>query len=157
MSELEKQTINVYRINERTKKIDVFPLYKYKNEEEFIVRIPYNVRNSADIANGVLYYVDGVGDVYSFDLETEQAKKAFTLTGASVGAKKMSEQIYFEGEHLHFYRYHEKSKSRSIDTYDLPTGKLVEELPLTGIEVMYDDTIQKSKRISAYDFIVLPR
>ena len=105
MTDTAKLQNDVYRIHEKSKQVDVFPLYNYTSEEEFHVRIPYNVRNSSAIVDGVLYYVDGVGDVYSFDTVTEKADKAFTLEGASDGSMKMAEQTYFEGNNLHFFRY----------------------------------------------------
>ena len=119
MSNVETKAVDVYRINEQTNKIDMFNLYKYKSDEDLQVKIPYNLRKSAELVNGIIYYVDGVGDVYSFDTVNEQTEKAFTLNGASIGSMKMSEQLYFEGDQLHFYRYHESTKSHAIDTYDL--------------------------------------
>lgn len=150
----EKLTSDVYRVHENTKEIQTFPLNKYEDIEDYINRIPYNLRNAATVYDGTLYYVDGIGEVHAFDSKTGEVRLAFTLDGASQGQMKMSEQTYFQDDKLHFFRYHQSSGSHAIDTYDLRTGKLLKELPIEGLNEMFDYVKQKQKRISPYDFIV---
>ena len=154
MADTEKLTSDVYRIHENTKEIETFPFYSYKDIEDYIVRIPYNLRNAATVQDGILYYVDGIGDVHSFNSNTGEVNLAFTLQGASQGNMKMSEQTYFQDGKLHFFRYHETSKTHSIDTYDVKTGNLLSELPIDGLDTMFEYVQQKKKRVSPYDFIV---
>ena len=154
IADTEKMTCDVYRIHEKTKEIETFPLFNYKDIEDYIVRIPYNLRNAAAVYDGNLYYVDGIGDVHAFDSKTGEVRLAFTLEGASQGQMKMSEQTYFQDGKLHFFRYHQSSATHAIDTYDLRTGKLLNELSLKGLDNMFDYVQQKKKRVSPYDFIV---
>lgn len=150
----EKLTSDVYRIQEKTKEIETFPLFSYKNIEDYIARIPYNLRNAATIHDGILYYVDGIGEVHAFNSKTGEVDIPFTLHGASQGQRKMSEQTYFKDGKLHFFRHHESSDTHTIDTYDLRTGDLINELPVKGLDNMFDYVKQKKKHISPYDFIV---
>ncbi|MCM3744002.1 hypothetical protein M3193_07575 [Sporosarcina luteola] len=154
MADTEKLTSDVYRIHEKTKEIVTFPLTTYKDIKEYIIRLPYNLRNAATIHDGTLYYVDGIGDVYTLTPETGEVHIAFSLQGASQGQMKMSEQIYFRDGKLHFFRYHESSDTHSIDTYDITTGKLLSELPIKGLDEMYHYAQLKHKRLSSYDLIV---
>ena len=154
MADTEKLTSDVYRIHEKTKEIETFPFFRYKDIEDYIVRIPYNLRNAATVHDGVLYYVDGIGDVHAFNSKTGDVQIAFSLQGASQGKMKMSEQTYFQDGKLHFFRYHESSSSHAIDTYDLTTGTLLSELPIEGLDDMFNYVQQKNKRVSPYDFIV---
>ena len=154
MADTEKLTSDVYRIHENTKEIETFPFYSYKDVEDYIVRIPYNLRNAATVDDGILYYVDGIGDVHTFNSNTGEVNLAFTLQGASQGNMKMSEQTYFQDGKLHFFRYHETTKTHSIDTYDIKTGNLLSELPIEGLDAMFEYVQQKKKRVSPYDFIV---
>lgn len=154
IADTEKLKSDVYRIHEKTKEIETYPLFNYKDIEEYIVRIPYNLRNAATVYDGNLYYVDGIGEVHMFDSKTGEVWLAFTLEGASQGQMKMSEQTYFKDDKLHFFRYNQSSATHTIDTYDLRTGKLLNELSLTGLDTMFDYVQQKKKRVSPYDFIV---
>lgn len=154
MADTEKLTSDVYRINEKTKNIETFPLTTYKDIKEYIIRLPYNLRNAAAVHDGILYYVDGMGEVHAFNLNTGEVSLAFTLEGASRGQMKMSEQTYFRDGKLHFFRYHDSSGTHSIDTYDIKTGKLLSELPIHGLDDMYRYAQKKKKRLSPYDFIV---
>ncbi|MFC5604268.1 hypothetical protein [Sporosarcina koreensis] len=154
MADTEKLTSDVYRIHEKTKDIETFPLTTYKDIKEYIIRLPYNLRNAATIHEGVFYYADGIGDVYTLDSKTGEVRLAFTLEGASQGQLKMSEQIYFRDGKLHFFRYHQSSDTYAIDTYDLRTGNLLSEMPIEGLDDMFDYARLKKKRISSYDFIV---
>ena len=154
MADTEKLTSDVYRIHEETKEIETFPFLQYKDIEDYIVRIPYNLRNAATVHAGTLYYADGIGDVHAFNSNTGEVDIAFSLQGASQGQMKMSEQTYFQDGKLHFFRYHESDETHAIDTYDLTTGKLLSELPIDGLDAMYDYVKQKNKRLSPYDFIV---
>ncbi|HEX5564088.1 MAG TPA: hypothetical protein VFX34_03940, partial [Sporosarcina sp.] len=154
MADTEKLTSDVYRIHEKTKEIETFPFFRYKDLEDYIARIPYNLRNAATIHDGILYYVDGMGDVHAVDSTTGEVDLAFTLEGASQGQRKMSEQTYFSDGKLHFFRYHESSGTHAIDTYDLRTGNLLSELPIEGLDAMFNYARQKKKRIAPYDFIV---
>ncbi|MCG7346476.1 hypothetical protein MHZ92_20435 [Sporosarcina sp. ACRSL] len=154
MADTEKLTSDVYRIHEKTKEIETFPLFRYKDIDDYIVRIPYNLRNAATVQEGVLYYVDGIGEVHAFNSETGEAGVAFSLEGASQGQMKMSEQTYFQDGKLHLFRYHQSSGTHAIDTYDLRTGKLLNELPVEGLNDMFNYVQQKNKRVSPYDFVV---
>lgn len=154
IADTQKLTSEVYRIHEKTKKIETFPFFTYIDIEDYIVRIPYNLRNAATVHEGVLYYVDGTGEVHSFDSKTGEVSLAFTLEGASKGQMKMSEQTYFQDGKLQFFRYHQSSATHAIDTYDLQTGKLLTRLPIKGLSTMFDYVHQKKKRLSPYDFVV---
>lgn len=154
IADTDKLTSDVYRIHEKTKEIETFPFFSYKDIEDYIARIPYNLRNSATIHNGILYFVDGIGEVHAFNSKTGEVKIAFTLQGASQGQMKRSEQTYFKDDKLHFFRYHESTATHAIDTYDLKTGKLLTEFPIEGLDDMFDYAHQKKKRITPYDFIV---
>lgn len=154
IADTEKLTSDVYRIHEKTKEIKTFPLFGYKDIEDYIARIPYNLRNAATIHNGILYFVDGIGEVHAFNSKTGEVDIPFTLLGASQGQRKMSEQTYFKDGKLYFFRHHESSKTHTIDTYDLRTGDLINELPVEGLDNMFDYVKQKKKHVSPYDFIV---
>lgn len=154
IADTEKLISDIYRVNEKTKEIETFPFFTYKDTEDYIVRIPYNLRNATTVHDGILYYVDGIGEVHSFNSQTGEVEIAFTLQGASQGQMKRSEQTYFQEGKLHFFRYHESTGTHAIDTYDLKTGNLLNELPIEGLDNMFDYAQQKNKRLSPYDFIV---
>lgn len=153
ISDTQKLTSDIYRINEEIKKVETFPLTSYKDDEDYRVRIPYNLRNAATILDDRFYYVDGMGDVHTYNFKSGEATLAFTLEGASRGSMKMNEQTFFKDDDLYFFRYDKSSEKYVIDTYDLLSGERISELPLVGIDKMFDYVNSKKKRISSYDFI----
>lgn len=154
ISDTQKLTSDLYRINGETKKTDVYPFLTYKDADDYRVRVPYNLRNAATISNGVFHYVDGAGDVHGFDFTTEQILPVIALEGASKGSMKLNEQTYFKGGNLHFFRYNKSIEAYSIDTYDLLSGELIDELPVHGLDQMFNYVNSKKKRVASYDFLV---
>lgn len=154
ISDTQKLTGDLYRINEETKKIDVFPFLTYKDLDNYRVRVPYNLRNAATIDNGIFHYVDGAGDVHRFDFTKEQPLPMFSLEGASTGSLKMNEQTYFKDGNLYFFRYNKPTNAFAIDTYDLQSGKRIAELPVNGLDEMFEHSNSKKKNVSSYDFLV---
>ncbi len=151
----EKMKSEIHRVNEKTKELDIFPLFSYNNAEAFRVRIPYNLRNAAAIVDDKLLFVDGIGEVLSFNIKTEETSVLMELEGASKGQGKMYEQMYIQNDNLYFFRYDEKEDSYTIDTYNLRTGKLETKLPILGLNEIFKRAQVKSKRLASYDLIVV--
>lgn len=154
ISDTQKLTGDLYRIDAATKRIDIFPFLTYKDADDYRVRIPYNLRNAAAMENGIFYYVDGAGDVHGFDFTKEQPLTVMSLEGASTGSMKMNEQTYFKDGNLHFFHFDKAAAAYSIDTYDLQSGERINELPVNGLDEMFDHVNSKKKRVSSYDFLV---
>lgn len=157
ISDTQKLTSELYRIDGQSKTVEMFPFLTYKDAEDYRIRVPYNLRNAAAVIDDTFYYVDGVGEVHSIHVETGETGLAFSLEGASTGSLKMSEQTYFQDGKLHFFRYDKATIEHTIDTYDVQTGKKVSTLPVHGLADMFDYTNKKNKRISPYDFIVFDK
>ncbi|WP_028594473.1 hypothetical protein [Paenibacillus assamensis] len=90
-------------------------------------------KESIYLKDGQVYFVDGYGDVYTYNLETKKLNKKFHLNDYQRDEKLQDEIVYFHNDHLYFYHFHEKSKSHQIETYNLE-GKVVNTLKLPDLK-----------------------
>ncbi|WP_088012397.1 hypothetical protein [Gottfriedia acidiceleris] len=143
------------RINKQTKKQDLFPLVHYTGVNDVIETIVFNVRQSAYIFKDELYFVDGLGDVYTFNTKTEQIQKKFSLIDADKTRVGYNEQVYFQDEHVYYFRFNPKSEKYTIDVYNLQTGKQVAQQEITGIKEIMNQAQKRGKSIYSYGFMML--
>ncbi|GKV57599.1 hypothetical protein NCCP2222_35460 [Sporosarcina sp. NCCP-2222] len=154
MSDTEKLTAAIYEIDEQTGDSKTVPFLTYSDADDYRLRIPFNLRNASSIHDGILYYVDGLGEVHRFNTKTGEAEPSFQIEGIEESSPYMAEQTFFKEGDLYVFRYDASSESHVIDTYDLASGERIEEQPVTGLEEMYQLVKQKGKRVAAYDFFV---
>lgn len=67
--------------------------------------LPYNYKNSALIYKAMIYYINGFGEVYTFNLQTFDIAKAFTIKNASQLKIRNNEETYFLNNLLYVFRY----------------------------------------------------
>lgn len=147
------ESVSIYRINKETLEQDSFEFINY-NEINLTATIPYNYKNSATIYNNKLYYVNGLGDVYSFNLQTTAVSKEFSLNNASNSSIRHNEETYFNAGNLYVLRYNENKKERYyLETYSLEKGILTNSIDIEGL----DKIIKKirNKKVYSYDLKVL--
>lgn len=159
MSDTEKLTSEIYAVNEQTKSVTTIPFFTFKDAEDYRLRIPFNLRNASAIHDGILYYVDGLGEVHIYNTITKTVEPSFFIEGIDEASPYMAEQTFFKDGNLYIFRYDadmgdEKTRSHVIDTYDLTLQKRTNEITVEGIDSMYTYAKQKGKRISSYDFFV---
>ncbi|MBD7985501.1 hypothetical protein H9649_12960 [Sporosarcina sp. Sa2YVA2] len=147
------ESVSIYRINKETLEQDTFEFINYI-ETDLTATIPYNYKNSATIYNNKLYYVNGLGEVYSFNLHTTAVSKEFSLTNASNSSIRHNEETYFNAGNLYALRYNENKKERYyLETYSREKGILTNSIDIEGL----DKIIKKirNKKVYSYDLKVL--
>ncbi|QTD40977.1 PLD nuclease N-terminal domain-containing protein [Sporosarcina sp. Te-1] len=154
MSDTEKLTAAIYEVDEQTGEIRTLPFLTYSDADDYRLRIPFNLRNASTIYDGTLYYVDGLGEVHRYNTETGETMASFAIKGIEEASPYMAEQTFFQEGNLFVFRYDANSQSHVIDTYDLASGKRTNELPVSGLEEMFQLVKEKGKRVAAYDFFV---
>ncbi|MFB7139110.1 hypothetical protein ACFCYN_05635 [Gottfriedia sp. NPDC056225] len=143
------------RIDKKTLRLDTLPLVHYSNIEDVRSTIVYNIKQSAYLLNGELFYIDGLGDVYTFNTKTEQVQKKFSLIDADKTVLYYNEQVYFRGNYVYYFRDNPKNNKFSIEVYNLKTGKLETHQEIKGINEIMTQVTKKGKSIYAYSFMML--
>ncbi|MCM3720102.1 hypothetical protein [Fictibacillus phosphorivorans] len=144
----------LFSVHKKTRKQEKIQLDSYSDEKHPTASIPYNVKNSAYLNNGILYYLNGLGEIITFDTQTKKVDKPFTLKNAPQDGVRHNEEIYFNNDHVYVLRYDEDTKEKyRIEKYSLVTGEQVETIKINGL----DDILKsiKGKSIHSYDFKML--
>lgn len=147
------EAVSIYRINKNTSEQDTFELINYK-DVDLTATIPYNYKNSATIHQNKLYYANGIGDIYSFNLETTAVEKAFSLEKASNSSVRHNEETYFKEGDLHVLRHSKDKKEHYyLETYSLEKGMLTDSVDIHGLDAILEQS--KNKNVYSYDLKVL--
>lgn len=143
----------LYRINKANHKQEVFDFVEYKNVKDVAATYPYNFKNSAYIYKNELYYVDGLGDVYTFNTINKKILKKFTLSNTNHSKIRHNEETYFNEGSLHILRYSEKKAGKYyLEKYSLDSGKLNDTLDIKNL----NNLLKNLKRnVYSYDLKVL--
>ncbi|MFB7637314.1 hypothetical protein [Peribacillus butanolivorans] len=139
----------LYRIEKSSKKQEIFDFIEYKNMKNIVSTIPYNIKNSTYIYKNELYYVNGLGDVYTFNTLNEKITKKFTIKDASHSKVRHNEETYFKNKYLYILRYSEKNNEKYyLEKYNIGNGKLNETINIKGL----NDLLNKNHRKSVYSY-----
>lgn len=148
------ENIVLYRINKENLTQEQFTISTYRNEKNLIAHIPYNIKNSAHLFNGVLYYANGLGEIYAFDTKNSKVRNLFTVKDAPQDGVRHNEELFFKDDHLYVVRHNEKTKEKYyIEHYSLTERKKIEEIKIKGLNDILRSI--KGKSIYSYDFKML--
>ncbi|MDM5314602.1 hypothetical protein QUF49_01285 [Fictibacillus sp. b24] len=148
------EDIVLYRINKKTLIQDQYTISTYSNNKNLIAHIPYNIKNSAHLFNGVLYYANGLGEVYAFNTKTSKVSNLFTVKDAPQDGVRHNEELFFKDNLLYVVRHNEKLKEKYyIESYSLTEGKKIEDIKIKGLNDILRSI--KGKSIYSYDFKML--
>ncbi|GEL05506.1 hypothetical protein [Rummeliibacillus stabekisii] len=146
--------VYLYQINKINKKQKVFKLLDYKDMKDLVATDPYNVKNSAYLYKKELYYVNGLGDVYTFNTSTQKIKKKFSLINANQSKIRHNEETYFKDNYLYVFRYNEKKSGKYyLEQYSLDSGELIKSTDIQNFDKLSKSI--RGKNIYSYDLKVL--
>ncbi|MRX71866.1 hypothetical protein GJU40_06725 [Bacillus lacus] len=149
------EDVLLYRINPETKETVTFTLAQYRGMEDTGKTIVYNNRRSAYLQDNILYYVNGIGDVFAYNTITETSEKAFSLQDVEQSRRSYNEQAYFTENYLHIFYYSTAKDTYFIDQYDLKSGERVKQQELPDMKNMMNSMNKGRKSVYSYDFVVL--
>ncbi|MDA2383276.1 hypothetical protein PDN41_16105 [Bacillus cereus] len=154
MKDEKNMDVSLMRIDKNTFKRENFPFIKYTNVEELGPERPFS-KKSMYIFEGSLYYVDGLGDVYKFDIQTTKVEKIFSFIDTDKSTKYFDEQIYFKNDKVYFFRYNHLKNKYMIQSYHLGTGRQEKNQEIKGLEKIKQNIKAKGKYAPSYDFIIV--
>ncbi|MEH7512440.1 hypothetical protein V7146_06850 [Gottfriedia acidiceleris] len=144
------------RINKKTLKQDMVTLVSYHNKtiNQLTATIPYSLDQSIYLYGKQLFYVNGLGDVYTVDTTSNLVKKKFTIENPRKGPYRYGEETYFKNDSLYVVRYNSKKKIKYyFEQYSLETGKKTKVVQMKGVEEILSSV--KGKSVHSYDFKIL--
>ncbi|ANC79064.1 hypothetical protein ABE65_020560 [Fictibacillus phosphorivorans] len=154
VSNILNSDVILYRINKKTLQQDEFTISTYRNEKNLTAHYPFNIKNSAHLYNDILYYANGLGEVFAFDTKTQEMTKKFTMKNVRKDGVRFHEQLFYKDDNLYVVRHDAKLKEKYyIEHYSLTKGKKIENIKINGL----NDILQsiKGKSIYSYDFKML--
>lgn len=147
------ETVSIYRINKETMEQDTFEFIDYSNVD-LTATIPYNYKNSATIHNNKLYYANGLGEIYSFNINSTAVSKAFSLSKVSNSKVRHNEETYFKEGNLYVLRYSpDKKEQYYLESYSLEKGILTDSIDIHGLDTIIKES--QNKKVYSYDLKIL--
>ncbi|MDT3498708.1 hypothetical protein NLU03_31735 [Bacillus toyonensis] len=147
-----KGKVYLLRVNKATLKQELVLL---SSEENTTASIPFTKNNSAYLHNNELYFINGLGNVITFNTQTNTVNTKFKIDYSETDGVRYNEQTFFQGDQLHVLRYNKNRKNNYyIEIYSLKDGKKIKETEISGMEEIFK-SVRGGKSIHAYDFKVL--
>ncbi|PEI82861.1 hypothetical protein COF80_12785 [Bacillus toyonensis] len=147
-----KGKVYLLRVNKATLKQELVLL---SSEENTTASIPFTKNNSAYLHNNELYFINGLGNVITFNTQTNIVNTKFKIDYSETDGVRYNEQTFFQWDQLHVLRYNKNRKNNYyIEIYSLKDGKKIKETEISGMEEIFK-SVRGGKSIHAYDFKVL--
>lgn len=147
------ETVSVYRINKETLEQNTFEFIDYTNVD-LTATIPYNYKNSATIHNNKLYYANGLGEIYSFNINSTAVSNEFSLNKVSNSKVRHNEETYFKEGNLYVLRYSpDKKEHYYLESYSLEKGILTDSIDIHGLDTIINES--QNKKVYSYDLKIL--
>lgn len=106
------------------------PLLKYDSTN---TKYYFFNNESIYVKDELVYFVDGYGDVFTYNLQTEKLMKKFHLNEYTRELRVQDEMVYFADDYLYFYHYDNNTTSHRIEKYDLE-GKVISTIPVPNLK-----------------------
>ncbi|MBQ0137999.1 MAG: hypothetical protein KBT36_01775 [Kurthia sp.] len=133
----DREDVWLYTINRKTHKMSTTILAKYRTVKETESSIPLTFNDSLHKWKDKLYYINGAGKVYSYDMKSREVDQPFTFNEFPV--KDMTAaQLQYKGHEVYTI-YKDKSDKMYLDSYDLLTGKRNIHHQIKGLEKYLED------------------
>ncbi|MBO1583381.1 hypothetical protein [Bacillus sp. XF8] len=146
-----KGKVYLLRIDKTTLKQELILL---SSEEDTTASIPFTKNNSAYLHNNELYFINGLGNVITFNTQTNTVNTKFKIDYHVTDGVRYNEQTFFKGDQLYVLRYDKNRKDKYyIEIYSLKNGKKIKESEVIGMEEIVN-SVRGGKSIHAYDFKV---
>jgi hypothetical protein len=155
MGEKKNASVQLLRMNRKTTQIERYTLVKYTEAENTESNLNPLGSQSLHLYNQELYYVDGFGDVYTFNPLSKKVHKKFSLLDYQPTAGSNDEQLYFHNQYMYIFRFNPRTDQYVIEKYNLLHGKREAIREVTGIKEIMAEVSRRKKFAPIYDFKML--
>ncbi|MBK3497150.1 hypothetical protein JFL43_20415 [Viridibacillus sp. YIM B01967] len=148
------ENVILFRVNKETLKQEKITVSKYKNNNNLVSIIPFNIKNSTYLYDNELYYINGLGEVFTLNTKTNDIAIKFTIKNAPKDGVRHNEETFFQNGNLYVLRYNINAKNKYyIEVYSLKSGEKLNEIKMEGLDKILSSV--KGKSIYSYDFKML--
>jgi hypothetical protein len=149
--------VQLLQINKQNYQMERYTLVKYppnENDDTLTNLLPLG-RESLHLYNRELYYVDGFGDIYTFNPLSKKVQKKFSLLDYKPTGGSNDEQLYFHNQYMYIFRFNPSTGQYVIEKYNLLNGKREAVREVTGIKEIMAEVSRRKKFAPVYDFKML--
>jgi hypothetical protein len=147
--------VQLLTINRKTYQREMYTLIQYANDTDILAKsTPFEFKTFY-LFNQDLYYVDGFGDVYTFNLLSKKVQKKFSFTDYKRETALHDEHLYFQDSYVYFFRFNPRIGQYTIEKYNLLNGKREAVKEVTGIKEIMAEVSRRKKFAPLYDFRML--
>jgi hypothetical protein len=147
--------IQLLKIDKQTYQREMVTLIRYTEKQtkdyDFIPIKPRELH----LFHQELYYIDGFGDVYTFNTISKKVQKRFSLLDFTPSGGGNDEHLYFRDQYVYFFHFQPKTKKYLIEKYNLLNGKREAVQEITGIKEILAEVARRGKFAPIYDFKML--
>jgi hypothetical protein len=147
--------VQLMRIDKKTYQREMYPLVKYANDDQTRYNLVPFDPTELYLFQNELYYIDGFGDVYTFNLTTKKVQKKFFFVGYTSSGRGYDEHLSFRGPYVYFFHFDPKTKKYLIEKYHLSSGKREAVKEITGIAEIAAEADRRGKLLGMDDFKML--
>lgn len=143
-----KVVLNLSQIDLQEKKLVrdyILKEYSLEDDPDYFL---YN-KEAIQLIGDRLYYADGFGDVYAFELDTKILKRQFTFENYERQQHDNDEMLDFQQNSIFFFRFDENKNIHLLEEY-LYNGEKLETVEISGLKELV-----RNKRVYLYDFKIL--
>jgi hypothetical protein len=147
--------VQLLKIDKQTYQKEMYTFVKYAHDEQgnydFIPLDPRKLH----LFHQELYYIDGFGDVYTFNTISKKVQKRFSLLDFTPSGGSNDEHLYFRDQYVYFFHFQPKNEKYLIEKYNLLNGKREAVQEITGIKEIMAEVARRGKSAPIYDFKML--
>jgi hypothetical protein len=147
--------VQLLEIDKQTHQREMYTLIRYTEEQtkdyDFMPLKPRKLH----LFHQELYYIDGFGDVYTFNIISKKVQKRFSLLDFTPSGGGNDEHLYFRDQYVYFFHFQPKTKKYLIEKYNLLNGKREAVQEITGIKEIMAEVARRGKFAPIYDFKML--
>lgn len=125
------EDIYLFTVDRDTLEVQKSLMAQYRTEEETVQSLPLTYNDSLHKWDEHLYYVNGMGNVYRYDLKNNKTVKHFTMHDFPV-VNTSHAQIRYDENHLYVI-YVDEEEDTYLDAYDLLTKERLQHKKIKGI------------------------
>lgn len=128
----KKEDLYLVMVNRSTKKVKTIPFIQYRSEHQVENGLPFSFNHSAYVKNDHFFYVNGLGEVYDYNISSGDIKKTIQLSHEKKGNSRLEQTIFKNNKIYHIYSNEEQQFF--LETFDLFSSKKKDTLEIENLK-----------------------
>lgn len=143
------ENIILYKVDKKSNKVTKNILAKYRTETETESNLPLSYDNSIHKVDDNIYFMNGIGTVYRYNISSEKSMKYMKVNPAPLAPANHAQMQFKDGDL--YYIYENPSKQFYLDQYNLASKKRVKQTKIKNL----NKYLGKDEKIGIYNLDIL--